>query len=358
MPPLPRPLALVLLPLLVAHAAAARATVEGMKPGPDDEGRPPEFTPAEGAAAAEGGDAEGAAAYYPPQVDGPALRLPESLTRLYVDGGYGISDDLTALPYIAGKGRNVRVALGGAWRWRRFAFEGQLPVNRTKIDVSSVLNMPPLPEDQKQTAISLGDLSLSAQWTERLADEALIAGLGVRGRLATHTTRFEFHLADGSIADFVIPYYFHIEPSLILGGALGQFGAGGRFTYVVNQGAIALVGPDGDFEDAHITVPSIFLYEAHYAVGWAPWAFLGASMELATVIQLNHIPDMIDGQDFSKFNNIRAVWIAPTLQVHFLDNYRIDAIARFGLSRGQELYGVLEYVGTHSFTLRVTRTFN
>ena len=32
-------------------------------------------------------------------------------------------------------------------------------------------------------------------------------------------------------------------------------------------------------------------------------------------------------------------------------------IARFGLSRGQEVLGVLEYVGTHSFTLRVTRYF-
>ena len=29
-----------------------------------------------------------------------------------------------------------------------------------------------------------------------------------------------------------------------------------------------------------------------------------------------------------------------------------------GLSRGQELYGVLDYVGTHSFTLRVSRYFN
>ena len=352
---LPRKLAMLALPLLVVHAAAARAAVEGMKPGDDDdsEQRAPEFAPApEAARAADTGDSVGAAAYYPPAVDGPALRLPEPQTRLYLDGSYAIADDLTALPYIAGKARNVRAALGGGWRWGRFAFEGQLPVNLTTIDVSSVLNMPPLPEDQHQTAVSLGDLTLGAIWTDRLADEALIGGLGLRGRLATHTTRFVFHLADGSIADFVVPYYFHIEPTVILGGAIG------RFTYVVNQGAIALVGPDGNFEDAHITVPSIFLYEAHYAIGWAPWTFLGASAELATVIQLNHIPDTLDGQDLSKFNGIRAVWLAPALQVHAGDSYRIDAIARFGLSRGQELYGVLEYVGTHSFTLRVTRAFN
>ena len=91
--------------------------------------------------------------------------------------------------------------------------------------MTSVLNQAPMPEDAHQTKASLGDLALGAVWTERLAgdSEALIAGLGLRGRLATHTTRFEFHLSDGSMADFVIPYYFHIEPTLILGGALGPF---------------------------------------------------------------------------------------------------------------------------------------
>ena len=88
-----------------------------------------------------------AADYYPPPVDGPALRLPESPTRLYLDAAYAMSDDLTALPYIAGKGRNSRRAVGGAWRWRRFAFDGQLLAHLTTIDVTSVLNQPPLPED-------------------------------------------------------------------------------------------------------------------------------------------------------------------------------------------------------------------
>ena len=37
----------------------------------------------------------------------------------------------------------------------------------------------------------------------------------------------------------------------------------------------------------------------------------------------------------------------------------VDGIAhRIGLTRGQEVYGVLEYVGTSSFTVRLTRTFN
>jgi hypothetical protein len=349
-------LAMIAVPLFVAYAAAARAADEDGAP----EDAPPEDAPPEraeppatnapiddAAAGANIPDFGGAAAYYPPPVDGPALRLPESPTRLYLDGTYMMSDDLSALPYIAGTGRNYRAALGGAWRWRRFTVDGQLPVHVSTLSATSFLNMAPSEEDAEQTTVSLGDLALGATWTERLAGEGLIGGVGVRGRLATHTTRFQFHLADGTLADFVLPYYFHIEPTLILGGAIG------RFTYVLNQGAIVLLGPDGDFDTEHITVPSIYLWDAHYAVGYAPWSFLGASVELATTIQLNHV----GGADFQKFNDIRAVWVAPALQIHG-GATRVDLIARFGLSQGQELYGVIEHVLTHSFTLRVTQYFD
>jgi len=123
---------------------------------------------------------------------------------------------------------------------------------------------------------------------------------------------------------------------------------------VLNQGAIVLAGPDGDFAGEHITVPTIYLWDAHYALGWAPWSFLGASVEVATTIQLNHVPSTASLQ---KFNNVRAVWVAPGVQVH-LGATRVDLIARIGASRGQELYGVLEYVGTHSVALRVTHMFD
>jgi len=347
-------LVMFVVPLLVARAAAAaNAACEGADDDSIDgceatsdtpEGTPPPPPPLPTFPSRS-------ARYYPPPVDGPALRLPETPTRLYVDGSYAIVDDLTALPYIAGRAGNFRAALGASWRWRRFTFEGQLPVNFTWIDVSSVLNMPPQMQDQKQTALSLGDLTLGAIWTGRLTDgEGLIAGFALRGRLATHTTRFDFHLADGTLAAFVVPYYFHIEPTVVVGGALGPL------RYVMNQGAIALVGPDGNFDEQHITVPSIYFWDAHYAISLAPWSFLGASVELATMIQLNRVAP-IEGQDVTKFNDIRAVWIAPALQAH-AGAYRFDAIARFGLSRSQAVTGVLEYVGTHSFTLRATRYFD
>ena len=319
------------VPLFVAYAAAARAAddeavLEDAAPEdapPEDAGPAATKAPVDDAAAgANIPDFDRGARYYPPAVDGPALRLPESPTHLYFDGSYAMTDDLSALPYIAGKARNMRAALGGAWRWRRFTFDGQLLFNVTTIDVTSVLNMQPSMQDQHQTAASLGDTTLGVTWTEQLAGEAFIAGLALRGRLATHTTRFDFHLADGSLAAFVIPYYFHIEPTLVVGGALGPF------RYVMNQGAVALIGPDGNFDEQHITVPSIYFWDAHYAISVAPWSFLGASVELATMIQLNRVAP-IEGQDVTKFNDIRAVWVAPALQFH-AGAFRFDAIARFG----------------------------
>jgi hypothetical protein len=343
---------LAMIAVLLLYATAARAGDEdeaGDASGDtEDTGDTANMSaPAAQPSAPPPAAAEEPSAYYPPPVDGPALRLPESPTRLYLDGTLMISDDLSALPYIAGWGWNFRAALGGAWRWRRFTFDGQLPMHVSTLHATSFLNMDPLPEDADQTTVSLGDLALGVNWTERLAGEGLIGGLGVRGRLATHTTRFPFHLRDGTVANFALPYYFHIEPTLILGGAIG------RFTYVLNQGAIVLLGPDGDFDTEHITVPTIYLWDAHYAIGYAPWRFLGASIELATMIQLNHI----SGTDFQKFNDIRAVWVAPSLQ-GYIGATRIDLIARFGLTRGQELYGVIEHVLTHSLTLRVTQSFN
>jgi hypothetical protein len=290
--------------------------------------------------------------YYPPPVSGPALRVPDLPTRIYLDGAYAESKDLSALPYIAGRGRNYRVALGGTLRHGRFTFEGEAFANVTTIDVDEVLNMPRStwanPADAHQTNVSLGDLALGASWIAPLVDSgALLGGFGLRARIPTHTTQFQFHLADGSIAIFTIPYYFHAEPTAILAGALGPF------TFVMNQGAIVLSGPDGDLDGNHIVVPNIYLWDAHYAVGVTPLSELGLSVEFATDIQLNHVP----GVDYEKFNNVRAAWIAPAVQIH-VDDWQIDLIARIGLTRGQELYGVLEYVGTSSYTVRVGRNFN
>jgi hypothetical protein len=286
------------------------------------------------------------ARYAPAPVDGPELRLPFTPARLYLDGSFADTNDLSSLPYITGKARNVRFAAGGTLRWRRFAFTGELPfLQATTIDVTGLMNQPPLAADAHQTSVALGDLRVGADWTEHLTD-AVVAGVGFRARLPTHTTNFQFHLADDSTATYVFPYYFHLEPTVILGGALGPF------TAVLDEGVIVLMGPDGNFEGFPIHVPTIVFWDAAYAVSYAPVEALAASVELATDVQLNHV----DGLDFTKFNDVRSVWIAPALQVHVAD-YRFDLVARVGLTRSANLFGIIEYAGQSSYTLRVSRLF-
>jgi hypothetical protein len=287
--------------------------------------------------------------YAPPPVEGPELRLPYTPTRLYLDAGYGRTNDISSLPVVQGSARNFRFAAGGSWRWRRFAFTGELPfLQVTTVDFTELNNQLPSqwadPGDAHQTAASLGDLRLGADWTDHLSD-AILGGFGFRVRGPTHTTRFAFHLADGE-DHYVLPYYFHLEPTAILGAAVGPF------TFVVNQGALVLLGPDGDFEGFHITVPTIAFWDAAYAVSWAPLATLAASLELATDIQINHIA----GLDFTSFNDLRAISLVPAVQWHVV-GLRVDLIARFGVSKGATPVGILEYAGTTSYTLRVTRPF-
>jgi hypothetical protein len=286
------------------------------------------------------------ARYAAAPVDGPELRLPVSPTRLWLDVGYARTDDLSSLPYITGKAQNVRSALGAAWRWGRFAFTGEMPfLHVTTIDVATIMNQPPEPVDAHQTAASIGDLRLGADWTDHLGD-AIVAGFGFRARVPTHTTGFSFHLIDGSLATYRLPYYFHLEPTAILGAAFG------RFAFVVNEGVIVLLGPNGTFEGFYIHVPTIAFWDAAYAVSWAPLAAFAASLELATDIQLNHV----SGQDFTTFNDLRSVSLAPALQWHVAE-YRVDLVARFGLTNGANLFGIMEFAGTTSYTLRVSRLF-
>jgi hypothetical protein len=283
--------------------------------------------------------------YAPAAVEGPELRLPVSLPRLYVDASYARTDDLSSLPYITGKARNLRFAAGGSWRFHRFAFTGELPfVQVTTIDIATLMNQPPPAGDRHQSSVSIGDLRTGVDWTDHLA-AALVGGFGLRVRVPTHSTRFEFHLADGP-AHYALPYYFHLEPTAILGAAVGPF------TFVVNQGAAILIGPDGDFEGFHIHVPTIAFWSAAYAVSWAPSGAFAASLELSTDVQLNHV----SGADLTAFNDVRAAWLAPALQWH-VAGCRVDLVARFGLSKSTDLFGIFEYAGSTSYTLRVGRPF-
>jgi hypothetical protein len=350
--------------LAVARSPAARADEEhedapevpeaagGAAPSPAEDGA----VSAAPVAAAAPVEPSVLSTYYPPPVDGPELRLPESPTRLYLDGAYGASGDLSALQLIQGSAKNVRFDLGGTLRWHRFAFEAEVPfVQVTTVDVTQVSGgQPPIPADAHQTGISFGDVRVGATWTEHLVGDALVAGFGLRIRLPTHTTNFTFHVQSTPTStpiplEYAFPYYAHIEPTAILGGALG------RFIFVINEGLEVLWGPNGQIEGQEVVVPTIMFWDSHVAVAYAPIDLVGASVELGTDVQVN---DTNDPQ--FPISNIRSAWVAPAVQLH-LGDYRVDLIARLGLpglAHGTNAYGVLEFVGTNSYTLRVGRTFN
>ena len=333
----PRPTASALLLALVlaltlAAPGVARATA------PDDADGTRTEAPAPPAGASLLGT------FYPPPVDGPALRFPEAPTRLYIDAAYASSADLSALPYIAGSGTNFRFALGGGWRWRRFSFDAEIPFAQvTTLDVTMVPGGVPTPE--KQTATSFGDVRLGAVWTVPLAGETLEGGFGVRTRIASHTTRFQFYLPNDSLVSYVFPYYFHFEPTAILGGALG------RFVFVVNEGLLFLWGPNGNFLNMEVVVPTLVFWDSHLAIGYSPFDLLGVSVELGSDVQVNTVNDPM-----FPINSLRSVWLAPAVQLHFGD-YRVDLIARLGFGRGSDAFGVLDYTGTSSYTVRLGRSF-
>jgi hypothetical protein len=357
---LPAALAVALLAAAPAAAAAARA-------GDDEEPANGE-TSAEAAPDGQERDDEVAATdeqdrrrrlernwdtapFAPAGVDAPAIRNVEPTTRVYVDGTFARSPDLSALPYIAGAGVNWRAAAGASLKLRRFQIDLEAPAAQATLLHLTMIPPPPggepMPGDANQTALSIGDLRLGAQWSTRFAagPAALAAGLAVRGRMPTHTVLFQFHLADGSLGVYSFPYYFHIEPTLLFGAASK------RVSFTMNQGAVILHGPDGHFEQVTIVVPTIMFWDAHYAVAVrADW--LALSLELNTLIQFNRVAG-----DFAQLNDIRALSVVPGLQL-LLGAWRVDLVARLGVNRGAELFGDIAYAGNQSITLRIGRSFD
>jgi hypothetical protein len=292
------------------------------------------------------------APFAPAGVDAPAIRNVEPTTRVYVDGSFARSTDLSALPYIGGAGANWRATAGGSLKLGRFQLEAEAPAAQaTLLHLTKIPPPPgemPIPEDARQTALSAGNVRLGAQWSGRFAAGplAMAAGFGLRGRIPwPNSARFQFHLADGSLGVYSFPFYFHIEPTVLFGAAT----KGVSFT--MNQGAVILHGPDGHFEEVTIVVPTIMFWDAHYAVAVrSDWVAL--SLELNTLIQFNRV-----GGDFVQLNDIRALSVVPGVQF-LLGAWRVDLVGRLGVNRGAELFGVIGYGGTQSITLRLGRSFD
>ena len=304
-----------------------------------------------GQAAAHADSTSDAFLYDPPSIEAPRLRNAEPRTLVYVDGAYGVSNDLTALPDIAGKAHGFRVAAGGSLKLGRFQLDAELPAGQVTtlslVDPNPVFQIDP--GDKHQTSVSLGDSRLGAQWTGVLpTDEiAVVAGFGISLRLPTHTTEYTFHLVDGSPGFYALPYYFHIQPTFILGEALGPV------SFLMNQSALVLMGPDATVADLPIVIPTIYFWDANYGASVRITDGFAVSCVLNTTYQLNQLDKVM----FPHLNKLRSAYVLPGVQLH-VGAYRFDLVGRFGIKAGAEPLGVLTFQGTDSVTVRVSRLFD
>lgn len=306
---------------------------------------PDEPTPRAAAA-----DPRDAFRYDPPTIEAPRLRNAEPRTTVYLDATYARSNDLSALPNIAGKAYGFRLAAGGSLKLGRFQLDLELPAGQYTAlaleDPNALFIIDP--NDKHQSAISLGDSRLGAQWTAALdaKDVAIVAGFGLSVRIPTHTTRFTFHLIDGSEGLYVLPYYFHIEPTIIFGEAIGPI------SFVMNQGALALLGPDGTVADIPVVTPTIYFWDAHYGISARIVEGFGLSFALNTTYQLNKLDPVV----FPNLNRVRSAYATPGAQFQF-GHYRLDVVGRIGIKRGAEPMGVVTFAGTDSVMVRVSRIY-
>ena len=110
------------------------------------------------------------------------------------------------------------------------------------------------------------------------------------------------------------------------------------------------MGPSSTFP---IIVPNIYFWDAHYALAYRVARPLALSVEVNTTIQLNQLDTVM----FPQLNHMRAVSVVPAVQVH-LGRYRVDLIARIGLTPGRQPAGVSGLLGDalgHSAGVAVVR---
>jgi len=282
-----------------------------------------------------------------PAIPAPALRGLQASSRLYLDASVVRSRDLSALPYISGSGINYRTAFGGSWARGGFQLDGEITfAQSTTITVTEVPGGMPIPEDRTQTATSLGDSYLGASWSSPLSDWPVQLGASLRAKIPTHTTIFQFHLIDGSIGRYPFPYYFHIEPAFL--GAAGW----GPLSLAVNTGPLVLIGPDGNFADLHIVVPTLWFWDSHLALALALGRHFGLSTEFVATV----LTSQIDQPEFAKLNGLKAFSVNPGVQLRF-DRFQVDLVGRWGLNKGAEAFGVIVFSGTQGVLLRVSFLF-
>ena len=322
---------------VVTLCLAGSALASEQTPRPESGSRPPSDEPAP------------FKNFAPPRVDYPgSLQIGRGLV-VSLDHTYQATDDLSTFWWVKGRGENYRLALGASYQTGGLQVDAEIPVQYTRLEIDSMMGLPPTEPDRKKAGGSLGDLitSGSHQWSLPTRAPQAQVGLGLRVRWPTHTTRFGFGLVDGSILEFNFPYYLHLAPALLLSATHGSF------SVVVHQGMLGMLAKDVTIGDVLQRIPNLYFWESHLAAGFRAFDFLVLSIELTSFVQLNRV----DVDMMTNLNHIRAVFLNPGVTFEH-GNYRLALAGRIGIGgRSSRDFGVITFSGAHAFLARLGYVF-
>lgn len=283
-----------------------------------------------------------------PGIDYPSALPLGAGNTLYVDNTYEESTDLSTFAWVRGHGSNERLALGGTLQVGELRLAAEVPLQYTRLHIDSLQDQPTADQDRDKVSFSLGDVILGAAYLWHVRSEAITfhGGFDIRARLPTHTTKYTFQLASGYGYEFGFPYYLHLAPGLV-------FALSSRYVSItVNQAVLGMLARDVSLSGIRQTVPNIFFWESHYAVAVIPANWLTLSLELVSCIQLNRVDDA----GFTTLHDVKAIDLNPGVTVNF-DSYRVALVARLGLTRGSQDFGVITFSGTRAALVRVSYVF-
>jgi hypothetical protein len=287
--------------------------------------------------------------FAPPPIDYPGVQSLGPGTSLYLDATYETSSDLSTFDWVRGHGTSYRVALGGTFQWGGLRLNAELPVQYTELTIDSLNDLPPTDADRRKVSISLADVVTRAAYFWELPWGGLPthAGLGLRVRWPTHTTRYQFGLVTGGILEFGFPYYVHLAPAVLLSASYG------RLHLLLNEGVLAMLAKDISLDGVIQPIPDLYFWESHLVVGVDAAEWLLLSVELESFVQLNHV----EVTRMTALNDTRAVFVNPGVTVA-LGDYRVALAGRLGVSgRSARDFGVITFSGTHAVLARVSYVF-
>jgi hypothetical protein len=285
----------------------------------------------------------------PPHVDYPGIQALGPGISLYLDTTYETTSDLSTFWWVQGRGTNYRLSVGGTYQAGGLRLNAEVPVQYTELAIDLLMKQAPAAPDRTKAAVSLGDVITGAAyfWELPTGSVSASAGLGLRVRWPTHTTRFQFGLVDGSILEFGFPYYLHVAPGALLSASWGPV------SVLVNQGVLAMLAKDVTLGDVLQRIPNLYFWESHVAGGVDATDWLLLSVEMVSFVQLNRV----EVSNMTNLNDTRAVFVSPGVGLA-TGQLRLAVAGRFGLTgRSARDFGVITFSGTHAVVARVSYVF-